>query len=295
MPHHNARTHTIQQLRDKLASGRLSLEGLPEEISPSSVVAQADSLTAQTGRSKPDTSHEPEASLEQFNGSTEYRREQQTAAFSFPVSGESLLSHLLPARRLPGGSLVEWLAESEGTGAATLAFLAAASLLKAESVLLVVDDRRMFYPPSACALGLDPGSTVVVRPENTTDTLWALEQSLRCSGAITTIGWLDRIDDRAYRRLKLAAERGNNIGQLIRPTSFQREPSWADIRLGVSPRTNKPNDSELSARRVCVEVLRCRWGADGRNLELDICDETGHVHLVSPMASAKAVYRAAGA
>jgi protein ImuA len=217
------------------------------------------------------------------------------------------LDDLLPDRGLRDGTLSEWLAPGPGSGAGTLAFAAAAGLLQTGGTCLVVDAARTFYPP-AVSSRIDLRQMVVVHPANARDELWALEQSLRCRGVTATIGWPERIDNRAYRRLQLAAETGGGCGFLLRPAKFRSEPSWADLRLLVEPvglGVRRPSEAVASldglgrpsyeeSRRLRVHLLHCRGGMSGGTVELEIDDETGDVRAAAPLAAAAAATRTTG-
>jgi protein ImuA len=204
------------------------------------------------------------------------------------------------------GTLVEWLSPGEGSGAATLALAVAAPLLERSGVLVVIDDRRDFYPPSAAGLGIPLDQTVVVRPTNARDALWAWEQSLRSSAVVMTLGRLDALNDRAFRRLQLAAETGGGLGFLLRPAARRAEPSWAEARWLVSPVAS--GQRSAAARRLPlttyhspltrhwrVELLHCRGGVAGAVVELELNDETGLVRMASRLADPASSPRAAGA
>src|SRR4051794_12453947 len=145
----------------------------------------------------------------------------------------SELDGLLPSNGLHAGTLVEWLSEGDGAGAATLALVLTARLLANGGFLLLVDNKHEFYPPAAAALGIPLDQTVIVRPATSGDALWALEQALRCRAVTVALGWIEKLNDRAFRRLQLAAETGGNLGFLLRPASWRAEPSWAELRLLV--------------------------------------------------------------
>ena len=236
-------------------------------------------------------------------------------------TGIAALDALLPAGIFRSGMIVEWIVAGEGSGAARLALPMARESLQHGGVLVVIDERREFYPPAAVRLGLDLDRTIVVRPRNHQETIWALEQALRCPGVATTLSWIEQLPDRLFRRLQLAAEHGAGLGLLMRPAEAVQTPSWADLRWWVQPvpggadalRSGEeastmqagfvqqaPNDvrsclSFSSGRRLRVELLHCREGTPGGVVHLEIDDETGAVRVVSPLASATSVPRAARA
>jgi len=114
------------------------------------------------------------------------------------ASGSRRLDRLLPGGGFCAGTLVQWLAT--GSGAATLAMLAARAACEAGGRLVVVDRRREFYPPAAAALGIDLSRVIVVQPENQRDELWAWNLALRSRCVAAVWGWVERLDGRWMRR-----------------------------------------------------------------------------------------------
>jgi hypothetical protein len=100
---------------------------------------------------------------------------------------------------------------------------------------VVVDPGRGFYAPAVATLGIDLDRVTVVRPGSRADVLWTLEQALRCAGVSGVLCPLEKVNDREFRRLQLAAEAGDNFGMLLRPSRMCGRSSWADLRLEVSP------------------------------------------------------------
>lgn len=215
-------------------------------------------------------------------------------------TGISPLDRLLPAGGFRRGTIVEWLSEGETAAADVLALLSARPILQTGGALVIIDREADFYPPAASTVGMDLENMIVVRPNNTDEALWTLEQSLRSGGVAVSLCRIGRCSSRAFRRLQLAVEAGGGLGFLIRPAAAHREISWAEVRLLVQAlvagetagaRLNPSNDG----RRLRVELLRCRTGVTGRTVELNINDETGLVHSVSQLAVAAHSECAAGA
>jgi protein ImuA len=225
------------------------------------------------------------------------------------ATGIPALDSLLPAHGLRRGTLIEWLAPCQGSGATTLALIITSHALQDDDACVIVDHPHEFYPPLAAALGINLSSTVVVRPRSQREAIWAFEQSLRCQGVAMSMCWLNKLDSRICRRFQLAAEEGCGLGMLLRPAYVRREPSWAEARFLVEPRPHAPEANRVlpsplgsqespateaaASRRLHVELLYCRGGISGEAVELEIEDETGVVHLAPTMASTTAVCRQA--
>lgn len=93
--------------------------------------------------------------IRQLEGS---RRTTRLACVS---SGCSELDYHLPAGGFAGGTLVEWLIGRRGSGAGTLALLAARQAMAQDGGALVVLDRAArLYPPALAAWGIDLGRTI---------------------------------------------------------------------------------------------------------------------------------------
>jgi protein ImuA len=217
--------------------------------------------------------------------STLHRQEQRALSLGIPA-----LESLLPQKRLPGGSLMELLSAAEGTGAWTLALVMAKRACEQGKALIVADSQRCFYPPAAARLGIDLDRLIVLRPTKPRDLYAGVEQSLRCAAVGAVVAWFDRLPSVDGRRLQLAAETGGGIGFFLRSRAALRAPSFAALRLLITPA--KP---AAGLRRVVIEVVRCRGGKPGSWVALEIDDETGHVHVLPEMAVATPVPRSARA
>ncbi|MCI0642673.1 MAG: hypothetical protein L0Y72_21585 [Gemmataceae bacterium] len=246
-------------------------------------------------------------------------RQERRADGAAVSTGLAELDRLLPEGGLEPGTLLEWLSAGEGSGAATLALVLAARVQERGAVV-IVDERREFFPPAAAALGIALSRTVVVQPAKPRDALWALEQALRSQAVGVAMAWTEKLNDRAFRRLQLAAEAGGSLGFLLRLAACRATPSWAAARflvqavplvgqtfLSASAGKNaRPATSSSSrplgegrdpspGRRLRIELLHRRGGQSGGAVELELCDEAGVVHLVSRVADPASARRAARA
>lgn len=245
--------------------------------------------------------------------------------------GCGVLDRCLPDGGYAPGSVIEYLRAMPGCGASTLAFTAAAAAMKStHGFVVIIDTQHNIYPPALASWGIDLEKIVLVRPQSDVDALWAVDQSLRTPAVAAVVADVERIDDRAARRMQLAAEQGGGLALLLRPASARRGPSWADIQWvvrglpsqDVSPTQNvaRPVADAASVRislssplpinqdrRLQVQLVRVRGGKAGATVRLRISardgtlqeverhEPTGALHLASQLASATSPSRRAAA
>jgi hypothetical protein len=204
-------------------------------------------------------------------------------------TGCEALDRLLPQGGWRRGALVEWLSDPPGSGASTLALIAARQAHAEGGAVVVIDRYGTFYPPAAAAWRLDLAGVIVVHPDNDKDEQWALDQALRCEHTAAVLAWPRRLEGRTFRRLQLAAEASGAVGFFVRPMAAQREPSWADVRLAVAPRAS-PGEEPSRGWPLGVRLLRCRgrFGKKEGEVVVEIDHQTGEIH------EARASHLAAG-
>lgn len=227
------------------------------------------------------------------------------------------LQDFLPQGVLPTGGLLELVSTCPGGSGVWLALWLSRGV---QGPLLLVDVQHELYPPALASLGLDLDRTVVVRPRSRGEGLWAFEQALRTPGVGAAWCRSQEWNGRIYHRLQRAAEIGGSLGlisspasprpplartaarwliQPVRTSSCGSPPPHRAFRRSVSPHLPaEPNttgeaEPQSSGRRLQIELLQCRGGTPGAVLDLELCDETGAVCVVSPMATATAAARTA--
>jgi len=190
-------------------------------------------------------------------------------------SGCPALDRLLPGGGWIRGTLVEWLAESRGGGAGTLAMIAAREAAADGGAVVVMDRHRTFYPPAAAALGVDLENLIVIQAGSEKDQLWALDQALRCQAVAAVWAPQEKVDPHTFRRLQLAAEDSGVLGLLLRNAHVRGRPSWSDMQLLVRPQPVH------RGRRVRLELIRSRSSTGGGSVNLEIDETTGALREAS--------------
>ena len=176
-------------------------------------------------------------------------------------SGWSALDAALPDGGWPLGTLVELLLPAHGVGELQLLLPALRALAPGSTVappaaipsgswLVWIAPPLAPYPPALAQAGLEPSRVLLVDAGPTPDRLWAMEQALHSRGCGAVLAWLDDVDDRWLRRLKLAAKPARTLAVLFRPLARRAQASPAALRLAL-----EPHDDALE-----VQVLKSRGG-----------------------------------
>jgi cell division inhibitor SulA/protein ImuA len=179
-----------------------------------------------------------------------WRGRARTPQSGFVPTGHPALDEHLPGGGWPVGALTELFPVREGIGELALLMPALAMLSQGERWIAWIGAPHCPYAPALAAAGVRLTRLLLVQPRAARDRLWATEQALRSGACAAVLAWPDRPDERALRRLQLAAEEGGAIGFLFRPERAARNASPAALRLTLTP-----GDSEL-----VVQVLKCRGG-----------------------------------
>jgi cell division inhibitor SulA/protein ImuA len=108
------------------------------------------------------------------------------------------------------------------------------------------------YAPAFEAHGFDLSRLLVVRTGRHMDVLWAMEQALRSGTCAAVMAWSAVSDDRALRRLQLAAEQGRCWAVLFRPPGMREAASPAALRVRLS----RADDGQ----GLTLHILRQRHG-----------------------------------
>jgi hypothetical protein len=154
-------------------------------------------------------------------------------------SGWPRLDACLPGGGWPLGTLVELLLPQAGIGELRLLLPALLSLLESPAPgrerrwLAWIAPPHAPYPPALAQSGIRPERLLLVATDRTPERLWAAEQALRSGSCAAVLAWLDAVDARWLRRLKLAAESGSTLAVLFRPLGRRTEASPATLRLAL--------------------------------------------------------------
>ncbi|MGE5546280.1 MAG: ImuA family protein [Solirubrobacterales bacterium] len=168
------------------------------------------------------------------------------------LSVDGAIDRTLPGGGLPLACLHQVLGET-GPATAFVARLAgrlATRLARPVLWVTMVDD---LFAPGLAAAGLPPDRLIVARAGRDGDTLWCMEEGLKCAGLAAVVGEVAALDLTAGRRLQLAAEAGGVTGFALHP-AMARAANAGTTRWRVA-------GAPGGGWRLTLE--RCRGGTGG--------------------------------
>lgn len=163
------------------------------------------------------------------------------------ATGHATLDALLPTGGWPEGALSEILLSAPGVGELQLLWPTLARLTHAGERVVLVAPPGLVYPRAWLAAGVDLRLLSIIQATGR-DALWATEQCLRSGSCGAVLSWPQQADDRALRRLQVAAETGQTLAFAYRPIAEAVNPSPAALRIAID------------AQPAQLRVLKCRGG-----------------------------------
>ena len=162
-------------------------------------------------------------------------------------TGHAALDAALPSGGWPDAALSEILTPAAGLGELRLLWPTLARLTASAERVVLVAPPHIPYPQAWLAASVDLRWLALVEASGR-DALWAAEQCLRSGSCGAVLCWPQQADDRALRRLQVAAETGQTLAFAYRPLEAALNPSPAALRIAVEGRPSQ------------LRVLKCRGG-----------------------------------
>jgi len=160
-------------------------------------------------------------------------------------SGHAALDAALPTGGWPEAALVEVLLPADGLGELRLVLPTLARHTQAGRDIALVAPPYLPHPRAWQAAGVAFERVHLIDAEPR-QALWAAEQCLRAGCLAAVLCWPHKADDRALRRLQVAAESGQSLVFAFR-----------DARVAVNA---SPAALRLQLGRGELRVLKCRGG-----------------------------------
>jgi hypothetical protein len=181
-----------------------------------------------------------------FNGGQVWKGRSAQPSVSPQPTGHAALDAALPTGGWPEAALTEILLAGQGVGELQLVWPALARLAAGERIVLVAPP-YVPYPQAWQNAGVDLRQLSIIQASER-DALWAAEQCLRSGSCGAVLCWPHKADDRALRRLQVAAETGSTLAFAYRSLSEAINPSPAALRIAID------------AKPAQLRILKCRGG-----------------------------------
>jgi len=163
-------------------------------------------------------------------------------------TGFAELDAVLPNGGWQSGTIVELMPTEIGIGELRLLMPSLARTTARDRHIALVSPPYIPFAPALNNHGVRLDRLLIIRAEKNVDTLWAMEQTLRCKSFAAVVGWPEAIRDRDVRRLQLAAEAGRSTGFVYRSANAAREASPAAMRMRLQP----------DPQGLLIDILKCR-------------------------------------
>lgn len=182
-----------------------------------------------------------------FNGGQVWKGRPAPPSISPQPTGHALLDAALPTGGWPEAALTEILIAGQGVGELQLVWPALARLTTAGERVVLVAPPYVPYPQAWQNAGVDLRQLSIIQASDR-EALWAAEQCLRSGSCGAVLCWPQQADDRALRRLQVAAETGQTLAFAYRSIKDAINPSPAALRIAID------------SRPAQLRVLKCRGG-----------------------------------
>ena len=176
-----------------------------------------------------------------------WRGRQQSEPLAEQPTGHAQLDALLPGGGWQLAALNEILLGSPGSGELQLLWPLLARLTQAGERVVLVGAPAVPFAPAWQAAGVVLVQVSLLQVSGA-ERLWAAEQCLRSGSCGAVLCWPEQADDRALRRLQVAADSGQTLAFVLRHRRAADNPSPAALRLLLD---NQPRQ---------WRVLKCRGG-----------------------------------
>jgi protein ImuA len=176
------------------------------------------------------------------------------------------LESAFPGGAFPKGAMHELISTSSETAACTSAFIALilGKLMKQGGHCLWISTvpRRSIFPHALSMFGVAPEHILFVDAATPKETLWAIEEALKCEALAAVVGELNELSFNDSRRLQLAMERSRVTGFIHRFRPRQQSPVACVARWKIShlPSEAPDNLPGLGFPRWNIQLLKVRSG-----------------------------------
>lgn len=177
------------------------------------------------------------------------------------------INDAFPNNCFPVAAVHEFLTTGTEDAAITGSFIACltATLMRNGGVAVWINSFSAIFPPALKGFGIEPDRVIFISGLNQKDSLWVMEEALKCKGLAAVIGEIKDVDFIASRRLQLAVEQSCVTGFIIRHNPRTVTINACVSRWRITSLPGEPEDDlpGIGYPRWNVELLKIRNGKPG--------------------------------
>jgi protein ImuA len=181
--------------------------------------------------------------------------------------GLGFMSDAFPDHHFPLGAVHEFIAGGMESAAASAGFIGGilSRLMKDNGACAWIGSSGKIFPPALKMFDIAPERMLFIDLKKEKDMLWAMEETLKCSGLAAVIGEMPELGFTPSRRFQLAVEQSRVTGFILRQSPRALFPNACVSRWRISPLPSFASDDlpGPSFPRWNVELLKIRNGKPG--------------------------------
>lgn len=205
-------------------------------------------------------------------------------------TGLGVLEEAFPQRTFPIGAVHEFISEAPEHAAATNGFIAgiAGTLMQTSGIGLWVGSNTNIYPPALLSFGIMPERVLFIQTTKPKDSLWVIEEALKCTALAFVVGEIRELSFNESRRLQLAVEKSKVTGFIHRIQPKSQNTVACVTRWKIKSIASETNGMPgVGFARWNVQLCKVRNGRPG-SWELEWKNRTFR-HIQQPVFSITAI------
>lgn len=135
-----------------------------------------------------------------------------------------MIKEAFPGQVFPVGAVHEFICEDAEQKSASSGFISgiASFIMQNSGAAAWIGSSGTVFPHALKNFGLEPDKVFFVDAKNEKETLWVLEESLKCEGLVVVVADIRTLDFTQSRRLQLAVEQSGITCFLLRSKYISR-------------------------------------------------------------------------
>jgi len=199
--------------------------------------------------------------------------------------GLGQLETAFPGKVFPRAAIHEFMSVSSQQAACTSGFISVilGKLMQHNGICIWISTkpRRALFPPALTGFGVEPHRILFVDTGKPRQTLWALEEALKCNAVTAVVGELNELDFNESRRLQLAVEQSRVTGFIhrFRPKNTGAVACVSRWKITSLPSITPDGLPGIGFPRWHVELLKvkngmpCEW-------QVEWCSKLGLKYII---------------